>query len=204
MKISGCVFDFGGVMTTTTMPERVRALVARLGIDWSILEEGFGRYRRLMDGDYISIDEMYDRIWREAGVDIAPETRAKIVAEDQASYLYRNERTLEFMRELKSRGFKIGILTNMPSSFAPLFRRHFADFIETADAMVISGESKMYKPQREIYDLLRERIALPAGELCFFDDVEANCRGAREAGWQAVRFVDNADAAREFEEVLAG
>jgi putative hydrolase of the HAD superfamily len=57
---------------------------------------------------------------------------------------------------------------------------------------------------REIYDLLRERIGLPAGEICFFDDVEANCQGAREAGWKTVRFVDCGQAARDFEALLRG
>lgn len=199
MKIAGCVFDFGGVMTTTTMPERVRPLVRTLGADWDILEKGFAKYRRLMDGDFMSIDEMYDRIWADAGVNVPPDVRARIVAEDMASYLYRNEQTLEFMRTLKSRGIRIGILTNMSSQFAPLFREHFADFISLADALVISGEAKMYKPQRQIYDLLRERIALQPGELCFFDDAEANCRGAREAGWHAILFKSNEQAARDFD-----
>ena len=48
--------------------------------------------------------------------------------EDYASFMegYRNLKTLEWMRSLKSDGFKIGILTNMPPSMAPRFRRVFA------------------------------------------------------------------------------
>ena len=40
-EIKGVVFDFGGVMTTCTMPERVRPLVRELGISWEALEAGF-------------------------------------------------------------------------------------------------------------------------------------------------------------------
>lgn len=203
MKISGVVFDFGGVMTTTTMPERVRALVGRLGIDWAVLEAGFAKYRRLMDGDFITMEDMYSRIWRDAGLSVDDATTAEIIAEDRASYLYRNEATLEWMRSLRSRGFRLGILTNMCSSFAALFREHFPDFIALADAVVVSGEAKMYKPMKEIYDLLAERIAIPASELCFIDDVEANCEGARAAGWSAVRFVTNAQTARDFDALAA-
>ena len=39
--IKGVVFDFGGVMTSCTMPERVRPLVKELGVSWQDLEEGF-------------------------------------------------------------------------------------------------------------------------------------------------------------------
>ena len=56
----------------------------------------------------------------------------------------------------------------------------------------------MFKPQKRIYDLLRERIGLPAEELCFIDDVESNCEGARRAGWHAVLFEDNAQVERDF------
>ena len=203
-KIAGVVFDFGGIMTTSTMPERVRSCIAGLGIAWSDLADGFARYRKLMDGGYITLEEMYDLIWADAGVAPSEEVRARILTEDFASFLenYRNLKTLAWMRELKAAGYRIGILTNMPPSFAPHFRRVYADFIAVADAMVISGEARMFKPQRRIYDLLRERIGLPAEELCFVDDVEQNCEGARAAGWHAVQFFDNEQVRRDFQALL--
>ncbi len=199
-SVKGVVFDFGGVMTTTTMPSRVRKVTDELGIDWAVLERGFGRYRRLMDGGFITIDEMYDLLWADADITLPEDVRARILEEDYASFMegYRNLRTLEWMRSLKASGFKIGILTNMPPSMAPRFRRTFADFIELADAMVISGEVRMFKPQKRIFDLLRLKIALDADELCFIDDAEANCDGARRIGWHAIRFIDNEQVERDF------
>ena len=203
-KISGVVFDFGGVMTTSTMPERVRKCVAAFGIDWTHLADGFARYRRLMDGGFLTIEQMYDLIWADADVTLPADVRARILEEDFASFLdgYRNLKTLEWMRTLRQSGRKIGILTNMPPTMAPRFKSVFADFIALADAMVISGEEGMFKPQRRIYDLLRERIGLPAEELCFIDDVESNCEGARRAGWHAVRFTDNARTERDFRRLV--
>lgn len=190
--MKGVVFDFGGVMTTTTMPERVRKVTDSLGIPWQVIEDGFSKYRRLLDGGYYDLDALYDLIFAGADIKVSAEDLAKIVEEDTASYLYRNERTLAWMKELKAKGYKIGILTNMPPAFAVHFRKTFADFIALADAMVISGEERMFKPQRRIYELLRERIGLDASDLIFIDDVEANCEAARKAGWQAIRFVSNA------------
>ncbi len=198
--VRAVVFDFGGVMTKTTMPERVRACVAAYGIDWKTLASGFARYRRLMDGGFITLEQMYDLIWADADIELTDEAKARILEEDYASFLegYRNERTLAWMRALKGKGFKIGILTNMPPAFAPRFRKVFADFIALADAMVISGEEHMFKPQKRIYDLLKARIGLYADELCFIDDVEANCDGARRCGWQAIRFESNEQVERDF------
>ena len=157
--IKGVVFDFGGVMTTMTMPERVKPLVAELGVPWSALEAGFAKYRRQMDGDLMTMDEMYDRILADAGLALDPAVRARIIAEDQASFLYRNEATRDWMASLRARGFKVGILTNMCTDFARRFRVTFADFIALADAVVISGEERLYKPQPEIYARLRETLS---------------------------------------------
>ena len=199
-KVSGVVFDFGGVMTTTTMPERVRRYTDRFGIDWRHLERGFARYRRLLDGGFMTIEQMYDLIWADADVTLPDEAKARILEEDFASFLenYRNLKTLAWMKALKASGRKVGILTNMPPEFAVRFRKVFADFIAVADAMVISGDERMFKPQRRIYDLLASRIGLKPENLCFVDDVESNCEGARRAGWKAIRFEDNEQVERDF------
>lgn len=196
--IGAVVFDFGGVMTTSVMPERLRPLTDSLGISWDVIEKGFARYRCQHDAGFFTLAEMYAKIWADAGLTISSTDLNRIAEVDRSSWLYRNERTLAWMRELKAAGYRIGILTNMSPEFAPLFRRHFADFIELGDALVISGEVGLYKPQHEIYELLRMRICLPASELVFVDDVEANVRGAEAAGWRAIRFVTNEQVERDF------
>lgn len=202
--IRGVVFDFGGVMTTATMPERVRRCVTDYGIGWDALERGYEKYRRLMDGGFISFEEMYDLIWADADISITPELKARIYEEDLASFMdeYRNLATLDWMRRLKCCGLKIGILTNMSAMFEDRFRAAYPEYFALADASVISGREHMFKPQRRIYDLFASRIALPAAELCFVDDVEGNCEGARRAGWQAVRFTNNSETEAVLERLL--
>lgn len=203
MKISAVVFDFGGVMTTSTMPQRVIALAKEKGIDWNVFVDGFNAHRLDYDAGHITLGEMYALIWSDAGLSVSDETTAAFMKADDESWCYRNERTLEWMKALKERGFKIGILTNMAPKFArEHFRSRFADFIALADAMVISGDEGMVKPQREIYDLLRSRINLPAEELCFIDDVEKNVNGSRAAGWNAIRFVTNDQVEADFEKFI--
>lgn len=202
-QVRGIVFDFGGVMTATIMPERVHDCVEELGLSWPLLVAGFEKYRRLYDGGFMTLEELYAKIWADGGVTITPEVQARLLEADTASWLYRNERTRDWMANLKARGYRIGILTNMAPGFADLFRKNFADFIATADAVVISGEERLYKPQREIYELLERRIGLKGEELVFVDDSPANCAGAEAVGWQTVRFAGNDAAAAELERILA-
>ena len=203
MKIEAVVFDFGGVMTTSTMPMRVIELAEAKGIDWGVFKRGFDAHRLDYDAGRITLAEMYELIWRDAGIVVDADTNAAFMEADDRSWCYRNERTLAWMKALKSRGYKIGILTNMAPRFA---REHcrsaFADFIAQADAMVISGDEGIVKPQREIYDLLRGRIALPAASLLFVDDLERNVSAARAAGWQAIRFETNDQVEADFERLL--
>ncbi|MCR5414763.1 MAG: HAD family phosphatase [Kiritimatiellae bacterium] len=204
MKISGVVFDYGGVMTTSTMPQRVVELAKKKNVDWSVIERGFANHRLEYDGDAITLREMYEAIWRDAGLSIDEATTAEFMEEDAKSWLYRRERTREWMASLKSRGFKIGILTNMNSNYArDYFKKAFADYIALSDAMVVSGEERLVKPQPEIYRLLEKRLGLPPEELCFIDDVEKNVVAARGCGWHAIRFVSSEETEKEFERMLA-
>ena len=203
MKIRAVVFDFGGVMTTSTMPQRVIALAKEKGIDWNVFVNGFNAHRLDYDAGRITLGEMYALIWGDAGLSVSDETTAAFMTADDESWCYRNERTLAWMKALKERGFKIGILTNMAPTFGrAFFRPRFADFIALADALVISGDEGIVKPQREIYDLLRSHIGLPAEELCFIDDVEKNINGSRAAGWHAIRFNTNEQVEADFEKLL--
>ena len=198
-KTKAVVFDFGGVMTTTSMPERVRDVAARLSIPWEAVAKGFATHRRDYDAGDITIEEFYARAWRDAGIEVPQDATAAVIEADYASWMFRNERTLAWMKSLKAQGYRIGILTNMAPDLAVRFQRHFADFIALADAMVVSGLVRTCKPRKEIYEILRSRIGLPAEELLFFDDSEANCQGARDAGWRAIRFVTNEQAERDFD-----
>lgn len=54
------------------------------------------------------------------------------------------------------------------------------------DGGIFSGDVRMIKPQREIYELLTARYRLAAADTVFIDDSLANVVAARELGWQAI------------------
>ena len=87
MTVKAAVFDFGGVMTTTVAPDRVRPIAEEFGIPWSAVEEGFRRYRNLFDGDFLTLAEMYEKIWADAGVTPSEEAVGRICEADVASWL---------------------------------------------------------------------------------------------------------------------
>ena len=100
------------------------------------------------------------------------------------------EDTLPTLRELRSRGFKIGIVSNSPwGSSADPWREEIARLGLTpyVDTIVLCGEVGWRKPDRRIFDLALARLhALP--EQCLFvgDDPRWDLAGPRALGMEAL------------------
>jgi len=85
------------------------------------------------------------------------------------------------MTSLVTRAHAAGIRTALLSnSWGNDYDR--SDWQEMFDAVVISGEVGMRKPDREIFELALGRIGLPAGECVFIDDIPRNVAAAAQAG----------------------
>lgn len=76
-------------------------------------------------------------------------------------------------------------------------------FGDICDLIIYSHEVGMQKPDRRIYALTCERLAVRPVEMIFLDDVEVCVSAAREFGIQAIRFRDTAQAITAIEAGLA-
>lgn len=187
-QVDGVVFDFGGVISVSPREGwSLYPFCAARGVGRAAVDAGWARYRHLWDGGFISFEEMYRRMFADAGVGISDADVAELWEIDAVAWI-RDLRadTLELMRALKARGRRIGILTNMSPDFHErLFVPRAAAYRALADAEVVSGLERLYKPERPIYDLMARRMGLPPGRLLFVDDTPANVEAARGYGWQA-------------------
>ncbi|WP_279579441.1 HAD-IA family hydrolase [Fodinicola feengrottensis] len=66
------------------------------------------------------------------------------------------------------------------------------------DVSVISAEVGLAKPDPAIYQLLLERLALPAETVAFIDDIEHNVEAAQEVGIVSVVHTDAATTRQWF------
>jgi putative hydrolase of the HAD superfamily len=74
---------------------------------------------------------------------------------------------------------------------------------EIFEVVVDSGFVGCRKPDREIYQLMLERMGGPGPEECLFiDDTDVNCDAARELGMSAVHYRNNEQAIPEIRAVL--
>jgi epoxide hydrolase-like predicted phosphatase len=112
-----------------------------------------------------------------------------------------NEQLIDYMRELRRRGYRLAICTNNVREWEARWRA-ILPVDEIFDVVVDSAFVGTRKPERRIYEITLERLGVEASAVLFVDDVELNCNAARELGMQAVWFRSNKQALAEIEAAL--
>ncbi len=137
-------------------------------------------------------------------VEGAPEYKEEI----EAIYVYaerllklRNY-TLPWIRDLKRRGYRVYIISNMPEVLYLKSEKSNFCFLEETDGAIISYKEKMVKPGREIYELLCTRFQIDPAKAVFIDDSEINIQGAKACGIYGLLFQDEQQAKMELEKLL--
>lgn len=95
------------------------------------------------------------------------------------------------LRWLIAEGHDVTLLTNFAADTFVEARSRFA-FLNESRGVTVSGEIKLLKPQREIYDAHAQTFGLEPSATLFIDDSIKNVEGAIAAGWQAVLFTEPA------------
>ena len=94
---------------------------------------------------------------------------------------------VEMLAELRDRGTPLYGLTNWSIETYPPALQRFA-FLRWFRGIIVSGEVKVIKPDRRIFELLIERFAIDPRSAVYIDDVEVNVAAARSFGIHAIHF----------------
>lgn len=130
--------------------------------------------------------EAFDLLW---------ENRDKLVS----PYPY----SVEWIKELKSRGYNVYLLSNYPKDMFNLHARVGSfPFLPLVDGKVVSAFVKMIKPNADIYELLLNKYDLKAQECVFLDDRTDNIEGARKIGMHGIVFQNYEQAKKELDALL--
>ena len=95
---------------------------------------------------------------------------------------------VELVEELDAAGVPLFAITNFSGEFFAPFRLREARLFDRFRDIVVSGDEKMVKPDRVIFELALRRFGVAADETIFVDDNEANVAGAEAVGIRAHHF----------------
>ena len=193
MSLKAVIFDFGGVLVRTRSQHLRQTWEQRLGLrrgEASELVFG-GESGRAAQHGWISDAEHWSFIQRRLGLDDATlaQFRRDFFAEDGI-----DTDLLAYIDRLRS-GYQVGLLSNASTSA----RRFFTESGIAAhfDAITISGEEGVMKPDARIYRIALGCLDVKPNEAVFVDDFNENVIAARALGMAGVHFADPQQARRE-------
>jgi putative hydrolase of the HAD superfamily len=207
--IRAVISDFGGVLTSPLVRSFL-AIQDRAGVSLEQLGTALARATEAAGGEHplfqlergeISETEFLRGLEEELGEGVTLRGFREIYFDA----LDPNERMIGYMRELRSRGLRMALLTNNVREWEPLWRSKLPDVDEIFEVVVDSAFVGMRKPEPAIYRLALERLGDGLGprDCLFVDDTDVNCDTARELGMTAVQFQDAEQAIAEIEAALA-
>jgi len=204
-ELRGVITDWGGVLTTPILTT-VQAWIQADGIDWEsyrtvmrawftdaygpngapnpvhALERGEcsdAEFEQLLAAQLLRVD---------GGAVLAEGLLQRMFAatlQDPVMY--------ELIRAVRAAGLRTALLSN--SWGGTEYPR--ADFPQLFDAVVISGECGMRKPEEEIFRHAADLLGLPPQQCIFIDDIEANITAAQALGMTGVHHVEAAQTVAE-------
>jgi len=195
------VFDLGGVLVDWDPRLLYRTM---LGSDEEIAaffdEVDFAGWNHRLDAG--------ERTWAEAVADLG--TRFPHRRELLAAYPERFAETIggvidgtvRLVEELHGAGVRLLALTNWSAELFPHARERFA-FLRLFEAVIVSGEERLAKPDPRIFELLLTRHRLDPAGTVFVDDREVNVDAARAVGMTGLVFTDPDQLRRDLARVGA-
>jgi putative hydrolase of the HAD superfamily len=196
--IRAIISDFGGVLTSplreafVAFEEQTGIPVEVLGVAMAALAERDGAHPlfeletgRMTEAAFLAA--LSGEVSSELGRDV--------------QHLSPNQPLIDYMRELRARGYRMAICTNNVREWEPLWRAKLP-VDEIFDHVVDSAFVGLRKPDPKIFELTLERLGVPAADALLLDDVELNCESARELGLTAIWFRSTEQAITEIEAAL--
>jgi putative hydrolase of the HAD superfamily len=151
-----------------------------------------------MDRGTLTESEVLERLKARTG---RPLAELSGLFEAVRSSLQPKADTVALVERLAQRQVPLYCLSNMAAStFAYLRAQH--GFWDAFRGIVISGEIKMMKPEREIFEYLLHRYDLSPAETVFVDDHAPNIQAAETLGMHTVWFRDARQCEVELERLL--
>ena len=196
--IKNIVFDLGRVMVEFDPVAYLRTFGYPEETVQTLHEIVFGRDWYLHDrGDYRTIEDL-----RAALIKKHPAWQAELTAVLRGDWVkihYLKTDTADYMAELKRRGYRIYILSNLSVESYAFIRQY--DFFRLIDGGVFSYQERSCKPEEKIYRVLLDRYSLVPEETVFLDDNPDNIAEADRLGIRGVLFTE-LNAARAATEAL--
>ena len=131
------VFDYGMVLTGPPDPTAYAALLRITGLTSARLDSVYWANRHAYDEGKLTGSAFWEKIVREAGLDLGPSAIEELNLWDARMWTTQNDAMLAWQQQLKQRGILTAILSNMGDNVLANMEREF-DWLSRFDVLVWS------------------------------------------------------------------
>ena len=124
----------------------------------------------------------YMDLLQTAGLPVTPEIAREIALDrtyEYDKYIVPPEVPV-LLRELKAEGYKLGVISDTWPSIVPQLEH--AGILQYFDCLTFSYQLGFFKPDPRLFQDALAKMALPAGETVFIDDLVKNLESAEALG----------------------
>ena len=197
-RIKAIIFDCGAVISAPQPKKEIRAMEELAAVDRERFQEAYWRYRLEYD-TVLTTEEYWRKVFSDCGAVWHEDLLRQLLYHDTRSWTVLNRRMLAFVKLLKALGFKVGLLSNMPTDILKEMRRKFPWLHGNLfDSQIFSCDIKKAKPDPAVFYRSLQELGVEAEETLFIDDMTANIEAARKVGLKTIQYKTFSRFLRDF------
>ena len=188
------VFDLGNVL----IPFDYSIVVKH----FNELKQGMGdRFAQMYQENYYVHREFESgKMTREKFLSIMMDWTENVVTGEEFSKIYSsvftlNQNVIDLLPELK-KNYTLCLLSNTNDIHEEYGYSHH-EFLKNFDKLFLSHRVGSIKPEKEIYKAVEAYTQKPSSEHLFIDDISEYVEGAKNCGWDAIKFTGYDDLVKE-------
>ena len=182
------IFDYGDVISLPQSPAD-RAVIERLaGVNPEKFWPSYWAHRLELDLGIEGSRGYWTTIGAETGAGWDEARLCELWIADLRSWMSVNPAVIAVLDALRAGGTRLALLSNAGPDYGSYLRRGVLG--EYFDAVYVSGELKLLKPDPEIYQYVLADLGIAAAEAVFVDNRADNVRAAQELGITGHVFTD--------------
>jgi len=186
-KINYVIFDFGGVIGLPQSEQYVQEMVRLTGLERTTLMNNYLTHRKDYDQGLLDTKTYWSLIIDNGSVHLTDELVDQLRIADAASWCQINQKTVDYILQLKANGIRVALLSNINTGVIPYIEEQFG-WLKSLDKLFYSCDFNLLKPSQEIYEYVINELRVDARECLFIDDLKENVEGARKVGMEAIQF----------------
>ena len=190
--IKNIIFDIGNVILKFSRDFLLSSIYT--GEDYELLKEKLFCDWEQLDEDLISLTDYETKVLNSLPKRL--HSYALAVLNNWEYFMRYTKGTRELIAELKQKGYKLYILSNMTRHF--IEREYKFPIFDLFDGIVYSAPIKMIKPNPEIYEYILAKYSLNPTECLFIDDMKTNLATAARFGIKTFLYCDNTEQLRDY------